>query len=244
MSKSNPPSKPVAAPRREFRPHPIQGRPSDPPTFQFLWPELHSSSNAQFDTYWKGIEAKFMKQVKEKILALEKEAYEKGFAQGEKDGLELGQKKSEVLLQQLKKLLSELERERNILYHQYGREMIHLILLIARKVIHRELEMKEESIVHPLSAAIQKVADRKTVIVHLNPGDYQYLLQHPGISLSAPEGKKGLKVIEDPSIQRGGCFLETSFGDVDATLEGQLNRVASKIWEIFEETGLPPISHP
>ena len=54
---------------------------------------------------------------------------------------------------------------------------------------------------------------------------------------------QGLKIVEDPGIQRGGCLLETSFGNVDATIDGQLGCVADQIWKIFEETG-PPLSPP
>ena len=236
--KSSPPSSPVASP--EFRFQQFREGSSQQPSFQFLWPELKDTkAPPHFQQYLQEIEAKIVKQSKGKILILEKEAYEKGFAQGEKDGLQLGQKKTEMVMQQLQNLLSEMERQRNALYRNYGREMIQLILKIAQRVIRREVQNQEDVVIRSLEPAIQKVVDRKKIIIHLNPGDTQYLQGHPGFAAFSGEEGRGLKMIEDPSIQRGGCLLETSFGDIDATLENQTDQIASLVWQIFEETGLP-----
>ncbi len=243
MSKDSPPPKPDPPSPREFRFQQMVERSSRQPSFLFLWPELKSDGGSKFDPYLKEIEAKVLKKSKEKILALEKEAYEKGFAQGERDGIELGHKKTEVVLQQLRSLLAEMERQRNVLYQNFGREMVHLILGIAQKVLHRETAMKEDDITQTLQRAIAQVVDRKKVIVHLHPADYQALADHPAWVPYAQGAEQGLKIVEDPGIQRGGCLLETSFGNVDATIDAQLGCVADQIWEIFEETG-PPLSPP
>lgn len=232
--KSDPPSP------RDFRFQQIMERSAGQRSFQFLWPEFQSAPGTRFDTYWKEIETKILKQAKEKILSLEKEAYEKGFAQGEKDGRELGGKKIEVVLQQLKNLLTQMERERTLLVQNYAREMIHLAFAVAQKILQRETEIKESDIAVTLKRAIERVVDRRKIIVHLNPADYQYLKAHPELVPLALEGSPGLRMIEDSAIQRGGCFIETSFGDVDATIEGQLGLMADQIWKIFEETGLSP----
>jgi flagellar assembly protein FliH len=85
-----------------------------------------------------------------------------------------------------------------------------------------------------LQEAFQQVVDRKRVIIHLHPMDYQYLLDHPeGFPFLHAEDK-GVKVIEDSTITRGGCFLETSFGEINATIESQFDEIVSLIWKRFE----------
>jgi len=55
------------------------------------WPCLQNSrENQQWSQGIKEKEERILKQVREKALEIEKEAYEKGFVQGEKDGAELG----------------------------------------------------------------------------------------------------------------------------------------------------------
>jgi flagellar assembly protein FliH len=247
LSKPNPSSPPSSPPAttQEFRFQQFIERTSQQPSFQFAWPELKGpKGSSRFEQNLGDIEAKVLKQSKEKLLILEKEAYEKGFAQGEKDGLELGQKKNGMIIQQMQNLLAEMERQRNALYRNHVREMIQLILKIAQKVIHRETLSQEGILVQNLEQAIQQAVDRKKIFVHINPADTQCLQGHPELEAFFREEDRGLKMMEDPSIQRGGCLLQTSFGDIDATIENQIDQIASRIWQIFEESSLPIDSTP
>jgi flagellar assembly protein FliH len=216
--------------------------PEIPPegTFQLEWPQLHPKTYASsFHQYLKELEEKVLKQAREKSLFIEKEAYEKGFAQGEKDGLELGQRRIETILTQFKEILLEIEGQRKDLYKAFEKEMLLLVLDISKKVIRHELKLHEDIILASLQGAIQYVVDRRKLVVHLNPVDYQYLLAHPeGLPLPLDEAG-AVKVIEDQSVTRGGCFLETSFGEVDATIESQFNEIVRLIWEQWERSGQP-----
>jgi flagellar assembly protein FliH len=208
-------------------------------TFQLEWPQLHPKTYASsFHQYLKELEEKVLKQAREKSLFIEKEAYEKGFAQGEKDGLELGQRRIETIITQFKEILLEIEGQRKDLYKAFEKEMLLLVLDISKKVIRHELKLHEDIILATLQGAIQYVVDRRKLVAHLNPVDYQYLLAHPeGLPLPLDEAG-AVKVIEDHSIARGGCILETSFGEVDATVESQFNEIVRLIWEQWERSGL------
>ena len=75
---------------------PIQEAP-----FELMWPQLQPKVySSSFQQSMKEFEAKLLKQAKEKALFIEKESYERGFAQGEKDGLEMGGKRLEAILLQ------------------------------------------------------------------------------------------------------------------------------------------------
>jgi flagellar assembly protein FliH len=215
-----------------------EGNPN--PSFQMAWPQVGAKKfSPQFDQHLKEIEAKVLQKAKERILVLEKEAYEKGFAQGEKNGLELGQKRIETMIYQLNTLLTEIERQRVDLYKNYEKEMIQLVLSIAKKVLHQEVKTQEDVVAFTLQEAFKYVVDQKKVVVHLNPVDYQYLISHRDRLPFAVEEMRGIKLIEDPAITRGSSLLETSFGDIDATLENQLDEIASVIWQKIEQSGLP-----
>ena len=203
-------------------------------SFQAAWPQLDGKKFApQFRPDLKEMEAKIFQQAKEKILAMEKEAYEKGFAQGEKNGLELGQKRIETMISQLHNVIQDIERRRTELYHQHTKEMIQLVLSIAKKVLHREVNIQEDTIAFTLQEAIKYVLDQKKVFVHLNPVDYQFLTSHQE---RLPFAGREINLVEDPAITRGGSLLETSFGDVDATLENQFDQIASLIWQEIEHS--------
>ena len=210
------------------------------PSFQMAWPQVGAKKfSPQFEQHLKEIEGKVLQKAKERILTLEKEAYEKGFAQGEKNGMELGQKRIETMIYQLNNMLTEIERQRVDLYKNYEKEMVQLVLSIAKKVLHQEVKIQEDVVVFTLREAFKYVVDQKKVVVHLNPVDYQYLISHRDRLPFAVEEMRGIKMIEDPAITRGSSLLETSFGDIDATIENQLDQIASLIWQKIEQSGLP-----
>jgi flagellar assembly protein FliH len=206
--------------------------------FQITWPQFESKTyTSSVPQLLKGLEEKALKQVREKAFLIEKEAYELGFAQGERDGLEFGQKRLETIIQPLKNLLAEVERQRRDLYKAHEREMVQLALSISNKVLHQELEGREKVITATLREAFQQVVDQRKVIFHLHPMDYQHLLDHPEEVPCILRDLETVRLIKDPAITRGGCLLETPFGEIDATLEAQFDQIVSRVWEHLEESG-------
>jgi flagellar assembly protein FliH len=199
-----------------------------PPFSQKLWPTLPPKAYGAPAVFKKEMEGRVVKEAKEKALIIEKEAYEKGFAQGQRDGLDLGKKRIEVIVHQLQNLFTAIEGQKENLFRTYEKDMVHLVLSIAKKVLHRELELQEDAILGTLRDALGCVANQRKVIARVNPTDYQYLSSH------LEELPFSVKMVEDPSITRGGCLLETPFGDTDATVEGQFDEIASVIWERFD----------
>jgi len=240
LSKKEPPGSSASGNPKPFLPQKFKEGPSSDASFQYLWPQMTSKKySSQFHQYLKEVETKYLQKAKEKALLLEKEAYEKGFAEGEKNGMELGKKKIENILTHLDHLVAEMESRRTELCRKYEKEMIHLVLGIAKSILHREVGIREEVIARTLQEAMKLVTDRKGVQVHLNPLDSQFLLsQREKISFPSKE-IKSIQMVEDPSISRGGCFLETTYGEIDATLEGQIRQVASLIFQNLEKAPLP-----
>ena len=245
MSKETTPRHASPRSSKEFQIKNFRGEGQPDPSFQAAWPQLEGKKFApQFRPDLKEMEAKIFQQAKEKILALEKEAYEKGFAQGEKNGLELGQKRIETMIHQLHNVIQDIEGQRVELYRKYVREMIQLVLSIAKKVLHREVNIQEDTIAFTLQEAIKHVFDQKKVFVHLNPVDYQFLISHRERLPFAGLEMREISLVEDPVISRGSSLLETSFGDVDATLENQFDQIASLIWQEIEHSNMSLPSHP
>jgi len=145
--------------------------------FQMTWPRLQTKGYvSSVQQHLKELEEKIIRQVKEKSLLIEKEAYEKGFAQGEKDGFELGRKRLETVIHQFELVLLNIRGQQEELYKEFEREMLQLVISISQRVIRHELTSQEGIIQKTLEEAFRNVSDRTKIVVHLNPVDYQYLL--------------------------------------------------------------------
>jgi flagellar assembly protein FliH len=220
--------------------HP-EGEPQS--AFEVQWPPLLSGEEArQVNQAAKEMEEKILKQARDRAFLIEREAYEKGFAQGERDGLELGEKRLESVLDTFHEILEETGRLRRDLYQKCEGEMVQLVFALTRKILRHDLPLPEGWVKETVKAAFQYVLEPRKVILHLSPKDYQYFLSHPGDFLFSREGKEEDKaqVVADPSITRGGCFLETPLGDIDATLENQIEALTASVWQKFEQSTLCP----
>jgi len=185
--------------------------------FDFL-----GSSSARTDTEEE-------KKVGGDLLVLEREAYEKGFAAGEKAGFELGMKKAEVQMSGVVKVLDELSDFKTSLYGPCEQEMLELSMLIAKKVIHREIE-KKDAVLDCLRVAIKSVVAAGEILIKVNPKDLDVLNNNKAeFARYSGSGAKGLKIEADPEIDKGGCVIETNYGEVDAAIASVLSDIEERL---------------
>jgi flagellar assembly protein FliH len=160
-------------------------------------------------------------QQQERLAALEREAFTKGYAQGERAGLEAGGKRAEAMLRRVAQTLEELGNLRKTLMQQSERQMVQLALTLARRVVQREISLDPELIAAMAHVAIKKLGVSNPSTIRLHPDDY---------TVVARDGDRwsgsNVTVVPDPSIARGGCMVESDFGTIDATLDRQFDEMA------------------
>ena len=178
---------------------------------------------------------KMLRQAEERVDHLEREAYEKGFAQGEKDGFELGRKKAEKLGARMERLLEELDGLKQKLAKVHEREILAVVFAIAEKIV-QDHAIRDEALIHrTVLSALHRVADRGEISLRINPEDVQFIeTVKPGFFGEFKELKR-LTVTPDAFVTRGGCVLESPYGDVDGRIETQLDEIRQVLDEAFRE---------
>lgn len=188
------------------------------------------------DNYKKRKEAEdIVKKAQEKAALLEREAYEKGFAQGEKDGLDLGEKKALKVVENIENFFTEMSNLRKEILKQHEREILELIFSIAKKIIHHQIGSDEKAIEDTVLKALHSAAERSKIILRVNPEDFDYVERLRPEFFAKFKELKSIVVTSDPSITRGGCFLETPYGDVDARIETELEMIYQCLEEAYNE---------
>ena len=163
------------------------------------------------------------------LAQLEKTAYESGFIQGEKAGMEIAEQKMEAVMRRYSESLLELEKLRSFLYTQVEHEVVKLSVEVAKKIVHREVQVDKEIIQTLVRVALSHVAEKSAVTVHLNPVDYNYLIAQRA-ELSQSEGRD-ISLLADKSIERGGCLIQTECGDIDARIEEKFKEVEQMFFD-------------
>ncbi len=174
-------------------------------------------------------------EAKKKADSIERDAYEKGFAQGEKDGLEIGGKRVDKILEKIEQVLQETVKYKETFMAKCEKEALDLIRRIAEKVVHGLARVDHEIVRKTIFEAFRLVADCSEVTVRISQEDLDYVKELRPEFFDRINGLKSITMESDPSITPGGCYMETAFGDVDGRLETQLERIAAVMENSFEQ---------
>lgn len=170
----------------------------------------------------------------EKISTIEQEAYEKSFAQGEKDGFEFGEKKAIKVSENIENLFNEMASLKHDVLKQYERQIIDLIFAVVEKIVHHEVRSKESVIKNAIFDALKLAVEKSKVVFNVNPDDYDYVEKLRPELFNQNKGLKSIVVTSDPGVSRGGCYLETPYGNIDATIESKLENIHQCLQESVE----------
>ncbi len=168
-------------------------------------------------------------KVGNEYVDLERKAYEEGFSVGEKAGFELGAQKAAVLFNGINSLLNELSGCKETVFKACESEMLDLVLVIARKVIQREVDVSREIVVDCVRSAMKMIVANQDVVVKVNPKDLDVMQEFRPELSRYTGGVNGFVIESDNRIERGGATIESNFGEIDATISGVLDEIESRL---------------
>ncbi|MDR2133658.1 MAG: flagellar assembly protein FliH [Treponema sp.] len=161
-----------------------------------------------------------------------KEAEERGRAAGREAGFTEGKAEVERLVQRTRTVLERAQDKRAEILSETEQEIIDLVLLISRKVIKVISENQRNVVISNVVQALRKVKGRGNIIIRVNMSDLKLATEHVRDFIQLVEGSKSLQVVEDSTVDPGGCVIETDFGEIDARVSSQLAELETKILEI------------
>jgi flagellar assembly protein FliH len=168
------------------------------------------------------------------LAALEREAFTKGYAQGERAGTEAGAARAEAMLRRLAQTLDDLQGLRRELLRRTERDVADLALAIARRVLQRELALDHDLLLALARVALDRLGDVTTASIRLHPEDYAVAMTGRG-ALSA--ASSGVQIVSDPAVHRGGCVVQSEFGSVDVGVATQIEELSHALLGDGADTG-------
>ncbi|HCM25237.1 MAG: flagellar assembly protein FliH [Treponema sp. GWB1_62_6] len=166
------------------------------------------------------------------VDAVRKDAELRGFEAGREAGFAEGRAESDRLVERLHTILERAQDKRAEILAETEQQIVDLVLLIARKVIKVISENQRNVVVSNVVQALRKVKGRGDVTIRVNVDDIKLTTEHTKDFIRIIEGVKNISVVEDSSVDRGGCLIDTEFGEVDARISSQLAELEQKILEI------------
>ncbi|NPV01105.1 MAG: hypothetical protein HPY53_06965 [Brevinematales bacterium] len=160
---------------------------------------------------------------------IREEARKQGFERGMEEGFQEAKLDVQHMVERLHSIVAAtLEERENILIHS-ERQVLNLVITMVEKVVKRLTAEEKEVVINNVKEALQLIRGSMRVYIHVNPEDYHYTIRHKEEFISMIEGKPEVKFFENPKVDRGGVYIETDTGEVDATIASQLNDIIDKI---------------
>jgi flagellar assembly protein FliH len=161
-----------------------------------------------------------------------KEAEERGRLAGREAGFGEGRDEVARLVERTRTILERAQDKRAEILAETEQQIIDLVLLISRKVIKIISENQRNVVISNVVQALRKVKGRGNIIIKVNMLDIKLSTEHKKEFIELVEGAKSIQIIEDSTVDPGGCVIETDFGEIDARISSQLAELEQKILEI------------
>ncbi|SEO23702.1 MULTISPECIES: flagellar assembly protein FliH [unclassified Pseudomonas] len=179
----------------------------------------------------------------EEVESIRQEAYNEGFAIGEKEGfhsttLKVRQEADVALTAKLRALeslmlnLFEPIAEQDT---QIEKSLVGLVQHITRQVIQRELAIDSSQIEHVMREALKLLPlGVGNVRLYINPQDFEL------VKALRERHEETWRIVEDEALLPGGCRVETEHSRIDATIETRISQIMAKLFDQLHEQALHP----
>jgi flagellar assembly protein FliH len=172
-------------------------------------------------------------KAEQSVSQLEKEARDQGYAEGQEEGFKRGSAEMDRLIEQMHTIISKAIEKRNQIIEDSETQLINMVLLIANKVIKVISENQRNVVINNVMQALRKLKSRGDVVIRVNLADLNLTSEHTRDFIDRFENIKSISVLEDSSVDRGGCIIETDFGQIDARISSQLKEIEDNILEMM-----------
>lgn len=149
------------------------------------------------------------------------EAHAAGAREGEASGRANAAAELQLVIQRLTRSIDELANLRPRLRREAEADTLRLSLAIARRVLRRELAVDPDAMHGIIIAALEKLQGQEICRVKAHPSVAPLVKA----SLQQMAGGPGVEVIPDPSREPGAVVFETERGNLDASIDSQLDEI-------------------
>lgn len=172
-------------------------------------------------------------EIRDKEAGILKEARKRGYEDGWEEGIKKGSDEVQRLIERIQVILDSSIQKRNEIFIETEQQIVGLVLLISKKVIKVISENQKNVVINNVIQALRKLKSRGEVAIRVNLADLDLTSQHKRDFIEMVEGVRSIKILEDSTVDRGGCIIDTDFGSIDARISSQLHEIEDKILELM-----------
>jgi flagellar assembly protein FliH len=166
-------------------------------------------------------EARRLAQLEQKSEQRARESYAAGLRDGETAARARSAAELQSAIERLARSVDEIAGLRPRLRAEAEADLIRLSLAIARRVLRRELAIDPDALHGLVLGALEKLQGQEIARVRVHPSHASLL----AACLREKSAAAAIEVISDPAREPGAVLFETQRGNLDASVESQLQEI-------------------
>ncbi len=149
-----------------------------------------------------------------------------GRAEGHAAALAQSKERLAALESSWRAALADFESRRDAMLREASRHLLTLALRVARRVVHRVIDADPRVAEAQLEAAMSLITRPTRLRVAIHPDDEPAVREALPSLLARFPLAAHVEFVTDPALSRGSCVARSAGGEIDASIDAQLDAIA------------------
>ena len=167
---------------------------------------------------------------RKEALEIKNEASKAGQEQGYAEGLKKGEAELAHKMQDLDRMKKDLEDDYRNVVEELEPRLVDAITDVYEHVLGIVLEEHREILLHLVNTTLFQMEGVKKFLLHVSKDDYPYIsMQKKGLVAGTGIATENVEVIEDFSMKKGQCIIETDGAIFDCGFKTQMEELRKQL---------------
>jgi len=175
---------------------------------------------------------KEIREAKKKALGILQDAESQAATVLEKfkqEGLRQGLGEVNLLIAGLSSAMKELKQFKEKAIKELESTVVDLAFHISKKIVKSEVKTNPKIVKNVAKAVLASLIDKENIVLQVNPQDKKLMEKYQNEIMKFFQDIRNLEIEANEAVSRGGCYLKSERGDVDATLETQFSEIEKSL---------------
>lgn len=177
-------------------------------------------------------QAAWQEEKQQWVEAAKAEGYQAGFTQGEA----AGEKTYQASIDLANHVVDLVKEDYQKTLEQTDDVIVQLGIHTAEKILEQKLEAEPDLFLNIVKPALKEIKDQSVVSIYLHPIDYETVLTQKDELKRILERDSKLSLYINDELEKHSCIIEHPFGQIDATVGTQLQKIRSALTELVMES--------
>ncbi len=188
---------------------------------------VQSAEKTMNDARNKAID--IVNRAKEEAEGIKALAVEEGKKLGYIKGFEAGSKEIESLEAELKEKLKKQDEDYQALLEELEPRFVDVVIGLIEKITNVVIEEQRGVILHLINRAISNQEKSNDFVVSVSKEDFDFVKSHSDRIVESLSESVKLLIVEDRSLSKNQCLIETNGRYIDCSLDIQLSNLITDL---------------